>query len=276
MAADSDIAPAPAELDKVRVYLEYQAAKLPGARAGELLSFSVDPQIEAVFGKAPAGAFASERALVEYVLEFVNGAAVDLPESDPRVMLDIDRIFKAGTGAEHWRGWLKRFLVQLHADRSAARRWATKQMPDIWVLPWGARTANGIGLHFRVLLLSAAALARFVVLLLADESRDLGLCKCKLTRCGKFFLKAPTKGRRGAPQHVYCGPRHMIEARKADAIVRAEGSRRRRGAERLLRDIRPAARKAAVKQAFQHHPDATAEQLADYARALIQTARKHK
>jgi hypothetical protein len=203
------------------------------ASAGELLSFSVDPQIEATFGKAPAGAFDSARGLVGYALDFVNGDAVNLADFDPRVMTDIDRLFRSGAGRQQWRDWLKRFLSQLLADRARAQRWVTKQLPDIWVLPRCARGASGgIELRFHVLLRTPAAFVRFVVLLLADESRGLGLCQCKLARCRKFFLKETPKGGRGAPKHVYCDEKHKDEARREDAKRRAKKSRARKAAKK--------------------------------------------
>jgi hypothetical protein len=210
---------------------------LPNAKAGGLLSFSVDPQIEATFGKAPASAFDSERGVIEYALDFVNAETTDLPDSDLRVMTDFDRLFgDAAAVPEHWRGWFKRFLTQLRADRSRAQRWVTKQLPDIWALPRCARTTDGgIELRFHILLRTPAAFMRFVVLLLADESRGFGLCQCKLARCSKFFLKKTPKGGLGAPQHVYCDEKHKKEARKEDAKERAARSRKNRAAKKAAR-----------------------------------------
>ena len=56
-----------ARLDKVRVYLEYQAAALPKA-SGHGLLFSVDPEVELVFCRVAGSAFDSERGLIEYAL----------------------------------------------------------------------------------------------------------------------------------------------------------------------------------------------------------------
>jgi hypothetical protein len=236
--AATDIIPTPAEFDKVRTYLEYQAAQLPGAHGhGGLLSFAVDPEVELIFGKAPTGAFASECGLIEYVLDFVNGDAKDLLESDPRrIDASIARIFQhPSTDPQHWRDRLKQFLSQLRADKVAAQKWVTKQLPDIWALPWGGRTATGIGLHFRILLRTSTALMQFVVLLLVDESRGFNLCQCKLASCSRFFLKTrPAKGL-GAPRQAYCTKDHMDEAHRADAIKRAERSRARKAAKKHKR-----------------------------------------
>jgi hypothetical protein len=274
-----DIVPTPAEFDRVRVYLEFRAAQLPSACvSGGEFTFGVEPVVETVFGKAPAGAFNSERGLIDYALAFFNGDAECLPQSDPRVMTDIDRLFgSTDTQKLEFRDRLTRFLTQLRSDRAAAQKWVTKQMPSgVSPLIRRERTAKGgIGLRVYILLRTPAALVEFVIQLLADERRGFELRECKLPGCRKLFVKAlPAKGR-GAPRQ-FCGKEHMKEAHDSDAIKRAGRARARRAAEELLRAVRVTVRKEAVKQASKDYPDATAEQLADYARARIQTARRHK
>jgi hypothetical protein len=239
----------PAQLDTVRIRLEYEASRLPSASAGELLSFSVDPQIEVTFGKAPAGAFKSARGLLDYALAFANRATADLPDSDPRVMTDIDRLFRSGARREQLRGWLKHFLSQLHADRTKARKWVTKQLPDIWALPRGTRTASGdIELRFHILLRTPAAFMRFVVLLLAakslgfdhrrsaaqDTRGERGSVR-KCARCGRFFLKPQADKAGGRPRDTYCKKQCMKDARAAKAIERVREWRRERRAKKVAK-----------------------------------------
>jgi hypothetical protein len=273
------VIPTPAEFDRVRVYLEFRAAQLQSACAGGgEFTFGVEPVVETAFGKAPAGAFGSERGLIDYALAFLNGDSEHLPQSDPRVMTDIDWLFgSTDTQQFDFRDRLTRFLTQLRSDRAAAQKWVTKQMPSgVSPLIRRERTANGgIGLRVHILLRTPAALVEFVIQLLADERRGFELRECKLPSCRKLFVKSlPAKGR-GAPRQ-FCGKEHMKEAHDADAIKRAGRARARRAAEELLRAFRFTVRKEAVKQASKEYPEATAEQLADYARVRIQTARRHK
>jgi hypothetical protein len=279
--AAKHLIPTPAEFEKVRVYLEYRAAQLPSARAGgdrdeDKFTFGIEPDVEAVFGKAPAGGFGSERQLIDYALAFVNGDAADLGESDSRWLTDVDQLFGEGRAQEHLRDRLTRFLAKLRTDRAAAQRWVTKQLPSgMSPLIRRERTpTGGMRLRVHILLRTPAALVEFLIQLLADEARPFKLGNCKLTKCPKVFLKALPKGR-GAPRK-FCCEDHMKEAHDADAIKRADRSRTRRAAENLLAGIRPAVRKDAVMHAYKKHPEATVEQLAEYARERIQTARRHK
>jgi hypothetical protein len=86
---------------------------------------------------------------------------------------------------------------------------------------------------------------------------------------------------KGNPQK-YCSKLCMEAAHKATNDTRAEQSRRRARARRLLRGklgrrgATDAQIKDAVTLAFKKHPAATAEQLTDYAHAPIRAPRRHK
>ena len=112
-------------------------------------------------------------------------------------------------------------------------------------------------------------------LLLSKKHREL-LGQCR--KCQRFF---PVEHTEGKPRRLYCTDECMNSVNAADGTARQRDRYKRIRAvalfiERHGRSPNEDAIKQAIKQAFKDHPGATVEQLADYAKALIQTSRKRK
>ena len=85
---------------------------------------------------------------------------------------------------------------------------------------------------------TARGVVAYALALLLDEDLPHGrdLCRCKLPRCGRFFMAV--KSSKGRTRRNYCTDEHMLEAQKATASKRASESRARR----LARERRSARR----------------------------------
>jgi hypothetical protein len=111
-----------------------------------------------------------------------------------------------------------------------------------------------------------------------DEDFGRDLCRCNLATCDGFFLRDTAK-RRGAPKLKYCPETdHGDMAHKLTEAKRQFDKKTRKRAVQLLTDkgVGPRAAKELVKETFKQHTGATPEQLANFARKAVGTARKHK
>jgi len=131
------------------------------------------------------------------------------------------------------------------------------------------RVRGGVGFRYGARIVSLDGFyALLAVLLMHPTYRQL-LRRC--LRCGKIFVRT---GKR-----LFCGPECATAANDAGVLKRQKNQRLRRAAQELLRPhvASGAKRAAAVKEAFRAHPEVTTpEQLAGYARALLQGPRRHK
>jgi hypothetical protein len=122
---------------------------------------------------------------------------------------------------------------------------------------FSARVDGGDGLY-----------ALLAVLLMHPKYRQL-IRRCP--ECGKYFIRA---GKR-----LFCSPKCARAANDAGVLERQKKQRMRRGAAELLLPHFASLDKvsAAVRQAHREHPTVeTREQLAAYAKARLQSSRKHK
>jgi hypothetical protein len=124
---------------------------------------------------------------------------------------------------------------------------------------------------------TADAFVSVVMSVLLDEKSRSLLCQCRNSQCGKFFA-IDVERTEDKPRKLYCGAECMHAVNAAGSAARQRDRYKRNRAADILaaKGYRSVATRAAVKQVFKVHPTATAEQLAAYAKALVQTGRKAK
>jgi hypothetical protein len=132
-------------------------------------------------------------------------------------------------------------------------------------------TPTGFALRHHAFIQNHLGFLGVVSLLLLDKrARDL-IGRCRYARCGKFFI--PPDQPVGRPVERYCSAKHRKAQNDLEAGQRQLVARARR---KLEQRYGHAESREAVKRAMAAHPgERRAEQLAEYARALLQ-ARKHK
>jgi hypothetical protein len=145
---------------------------------------------------------ASDGELVDALIAFVNGAEVVLSGSnDPRATTEERSHF----------GEFLRLAVE-DPDRLPLQEITQHVLASLKVHPVIVMHGHGLALdYFREFPDLPTALT-YATLLLLDARQPYGaaLCRCKLPRCGKYYLaKKQKKG--GPANRTYCSPRHRIE-----------------------------------------------------------------
>jgi hypothetical protein len=140
-------------------------------------------------------------------------------------------------------------------------------------ITWQVSVVRKVGWQTFGIIEGPDAFVALVAGLLLNPTHREQIAQCR--RCQKFFLVEYTEG---PPRKLYCGDDCMKAVNAAGSAARARDRYKRNQAIRLLVEQRrdPDRSREAVKQAFKNHPDATAEQLADHAKALLQSARRRK
>jgi len=275
-----------------RQYLE--GCRREATRIAAGAEFALGGEIQYIFGLASGKNLASEEGLIDYALSFANGqedpALRDMalalpstgqPQPDPQFQTTMRDKYGPGQ-IEAQRTRLRSALSALcRKEQSVEMSGSGSEhlLRDVWPLPVLQRAPH---LHLAVcwVFLNVDAFNALVGVLLLDKERGFGrrLRRCELRDCPHFFMQPVQKGN----PKKYCSELCMEAAHKATNDTRAEQSRRRARARRLLRGKLPrreatdAQIKDAVTLAFKNHPAATAEQLANYGHTPIRAARKHK
>ena len=225
---------------------------------GALLHFNVNLPSTAVYG--PGGKrrdFSRVEGMLGYVCDIVNAHRQSVTFGELRRWGDeLSELLRAAI-----EGGLENPSNELLADIGARFEKGVQSARRL------ERASGGVALRFDANIAGADGFyALLAVLLMHPKCRQL-IRRCP--QCGKLFVRA---GKRR-----FCAPECATAANDAGVLKRQKNQRLRRAAQGLLSNVASEAKRAAaVNRAFKEHPDATAGQLADYARALIQTARKHK
>jgi len=186
------------------------AAKRKATETGRSsMRFKVAPSLAWIFGAPHAGAFDSERGLVQYVLRFINGAESAV-EPDPARVASQSLLRKDALARmrEDYRAELRRFVSVFRSDRARALGSIPKHLLVLDAkLQW-----QGAHLDLWVPVDTPDKLRALFVSLLADDARGFGdaLCRCRLKDCERFFLEQ--KRATGRPMRLYCKRTHMLAA----------------------------------------------------------------
>jgi hypothetical protein len=134
------------------------------------------------------------------------------------------------------------------------------------------RTPAGVELRHHAHILDADSFYWLIVILLMKPANRAAISQCGHTGCPEFFIVAKTAGR---PQ-LYHNEECAKAANAATADERQRNLRKRRAAIVMLKGSTASKARIqdAIKQAFSHHSDATAEQLAAHARVLLKSGPK--
>ncbi len=180
-----------------------------------------------------SGAPLPDGALVGAALAHANGAEVYLNgvrQADPlasrgRLVAVLERIREA-------HGLDPTIEARGHAFREILDQ-SLRLLGRLEVRPVYEIGAGGLSLdYFRDFLTVDAALG-YAVLLLFDQGQPFGtaLCRCRLVRCGRFYLAA--RSPQGGPANrTYCTPEHRAESHDSAESRTARKRRRKRSATR--------------------------------------------
>jgi hypothetical protein len=210
---------------EIRSWLEAIRKSQPGTRGDGTRIYVDQGSYEVPNPRPRPKVFASERALIEYVLGDVN-----LHGGEPVVfdwMTDDTSAFELLERSSP--NLASSFLELFTIDRAFAinqlQSIGSSLLSDLWVLPrLKVRGPTDLGIEFDIIV-GYRGIFSLACYLIADSARGFGddLCRCKLDECGKWFLanKPPT----GRPQRLYCGKPHMDQAHERGSTARARKSR---------------------------------------------------
>jgi len=253
--------------------------------AGALFDVS---SVAPAYGETVGHDLSTVAGLLKYTIDFVNGEEKrrkrppPIPPPTEKRIVSITSIEERPLGRERLRNLfhaakadtpapgepdLRKPSVEFLADiRQRARR-------ILWQPRLERTSAGGAEWRHHAIIQDADAFYSFIATLLMSEEnrREFGQC----LHCGRFFIVQKREQHDGRPERLYCpGTDHRDQAHAKGAADRQRRVRARRRAVELLKGWRGAAN--VVDDVSKEHPDATAEQLAERARALIQVSRKQK
>ena len=107
---------------------------------------------------------------------------------------------------------------------NAERAIAEEVHGSVLVIPaWSAKRGH----YDRVIARDMSAAVIYGFWLLTDHRSELAgtLCRCRYSKCRKFFLKRPGRGGKGAPTRRYCSPKHRESADRENARERMRRKR---------------------------------------------------
>jgi hypothetical protein len=103
--------------------------------------------------------------------------------------------------------------------------------------------------------------------------------QCRYSKCRGFFLIEQRGAGEGRPNRLYCS--REVNGKTHAQLANEEQSKGRQNKARARKALKAEGyshdeARDLVERSFEQHPQATAKQLADHARALPQSARRHK
>jgi hypothetical protein len=235
--------------------------------------FHFPPSLAAAYGDFAGYDLSSETSLIKYTIDFVNR---------PHRKVTPEQI-KLGVILPRGREALRQILrVAVHGP-SAPGEPDLRNPSDEFIIDIRHRAAKGIAWkhrlertptgaqwrHHAFIQDADAFYALLATLLMSEEHRrEFGQCK----HCDRFFLVQKREQHDGRPERLYCCKEHRSATHAKGGAARQRDRRTRLKAGNLLKGHPSAANM--VTDVFRDHPDATAEQLASYAKT--RAARKHK
>jgi hypothetical protein len=200
--------------------------------ATQILGALTSPEGQAAMG---TGAWLTDRDLVQFLLDYANQGRIsrkrwaswvtgaDLPGDDDA---------SVGLGEEgqaSLREWLTEIVEDLPAARqSQAAKWASAINGRFVMVPRLGTRGGSSGLTYRVIAPLGIAIG-YAFALLLDPTKKLGedLCRCKYSKCGKFFFVERKPGQRRV-RRLSCSPEHGGLMDAEDAANRMARMRRAR------------------------------------------------
>jgi hypothetical protein len=189
---------------------------------------------------------------------------------------------------EVWRARLKTILEAAFNGPSAGGGPDFESQPESLLqsvesaegrIKWTMSVDRNVGLRIYGQINEPDAFVAVITGLLLDRDKRELLGRCRDEKCRRFFVVKRTKG---TTRKLYCSRKCMFKVHREGSAARQRNVYNRRRAADILvesldgRTVHPDEAKEAVRQAFKACPEATSEQLAEHAKTLLTSARRHK
>jgi hypothetical protein len=258
---------------------------VPGA------AFQPSAHAQLIYGSVLLGAhrLGTPIELLRYVIAFANGRENRLPIGAIAFPPDDEKLAAVLPELEPER--LEARRKEMRALLGAASRGAAEfvkppqQLLDATVkhagrIDWAVSLERGTGWRVLGTLSDPDTLVAVVTGMLLHEKVRQMIGLCGHPACEREPIFIVQRGTGGRARELYCSDACMMAANVQQAARRQRDLyKRNKATDMLVGEGRAPTRdaaKEAVRQVFKADPDATAEELANKAKALLQSARKHR